>query len=86
MKLQDTVVTYCYAQKAVVEEHHIDILTNKETGELQSSKIVIDGSKDDEYKTEEKEFEYYTLIEKELPQNAEGKMKVEIVENEKVRR
>ena len=83
MKLQDTVVTYCYAQKAVVEEHHIDILTNKETGELQSSKIVIDGSKDDEYKTEEKEFEYYTLLEKELPQNAEGKMKVEIVENEK---
>ena len=109
MKLQDTVVTYCYAQKAVVEEHHIDILTNKEIEEP----ILHEGHVGDEYDikakeflsyklvekdeegnsklpenakgqmTEEKEFEYYTLLEKELPQNAEGKMKVEIVENEK---
>ena len=39
--------------------------------------------KEDDYTTTAKEFEYYTLIETELPQNAEGKMKVEIVENEK---
>ena len=56
---------------------------SQETGELQSSQIIINGLIEDEYKTEAKEFEYYTLIETELQQNAEGKMKVEIVENEK---
>ena len=90
MAEEKIVVKYYYNQPAKVVVHYIEKATgkeleeiNQETGELQNSQIVIEGQKDDEYKTEAKEFEYYTLLEKELPQNAEGKMKVEIVENEK---
>ena len=90
MTEEKIVVNYYYNQPAKVVVHYVEKATgkeleeiNKETGELQSSQVVINGQKDDEYKTEAKEFEYYTLLEKELPQNAEGKMKVEIVENEK---
>ena len=90
MAEEKIVVKYYYNQPAKVVVHYVEKATgkeleeiNKETGELQSSQILINGQKDEEYKTEAKEFEYYTLLEKELPQNAEGKMKVEIVENEK---
>ena len=44
--------------------------------------VTIEGFNQDEYTTEAKEFKYYTLIETELPTNAEGEMKVEIVEDE----
>ena len=76
MKLQDTVVTYCYAQKAVVEEHHIDILTNKEIEEP----ILHEGHVGDEYDIKAKEFLSYKLVEKDeegnskLPENAKGQM------------
>ena len=90
MTEEKIVVNYYYNQPAKVVVHYVEKVTgkeleekNKETGELQSSQIIINGLIEDEYKTEAKEFEYYTLLEKELPQNAEGKMKVEIVENEK---
>ena len=90
MTEEKIVVNYYYNQPAKVVVHYVEKATgkeleeiNKETGELQSSQVVINGQKDDEYKTEAKEFEYYTLLEKELPENAEGKMKVEIIENEK---
>ena len=90
MTEEKIVVNYYYNQPAKVVVHYVEKETgkeleeiNKETGELQSSQVVINGQKDDEYKTEAKEFEYYTLLEKELPENAEGKMKVEIIENEK---
>jgi len=90
MTEEKIVVNYYYNQPAKVVVHYVEKATgkeleeiNKETGDLQISQVVINGQKDDEYKTEAKEFEYYTLIETELPQNAEGKMKVEIVENEK---
>ena len=90
MTEEKIVVNYYYNQPAKVVVHYVEKATgkeleekNQETGELQSSQIIINGLIEDEYKTEAKEFEYYTLIETELPQNAEGKMKVEIVENEK---
>ena len=83
-----TVVTYYYTQRAIVEEHHIDSLTGKEleeinpeTGELQSSLVVIEGFNQDEYETTAKEFEYYKLIES--PEEPNGTMKVEIVKDEK---
>ena len=90
MTEEKIVVNYYYNQPAKVVVHYVEKATgkeleekNQETGELQSSQIIINGLIEDEYKTEAKEFEYYTLIETELQQNAEGKMKVEIVENEK---
>ena len=90
MTEEKIVVNYYYNQPAKVVVHYVEKETGKEleekkqeTGELQQALVIIEGQKDDEYKTEAKEFEYYTLIETELPQNAEGKMKVEIVENEK---
>ena len=53
-----TVVTYYYAQKAQVEEHHIDILTNDEI----ENPTIHDGHVGDEYNISSKEFLSYALV------------------------
>ena len=87
MKEEKIVVNYYYNQPAKVIVHYVEKATgkeleeiNSETGELQNSQIVIEGQKEDAYKTTAKEFEYYTLIEK--PQEEQGNMKVEIIKDE----
>ena len=73
---KDTIeVIYYYARPAEVIVNHID----KDTNEKLADEEIIEGFDGDEYKTEEKEFEYYNLVEK--PENAEGVMKVEVVDN-----
>ena len=88
MTEEKQIVTYYYYQPAKVIVHYVDKTTEKEleetdseTGEVVSSRVTIEGQIEDEYKTEAKEFPYYTLIEDELPENAEGKMKVEIIKD-----
>ena len=87
MTAEKIVVNYYYNQPAKVVVHYVDKTTGKEleeinpeTGELQNSQIVIEGFNQDEYETEAKEFEYYTLIES--PEDPNGTMKVEIVKDE----
>ena len=89
MTEEKQIVTYYYYQPAKVIVHYVDKTTEKEleetdpeSGEVVSSRVTIDGQIEDEYKTEAKEFQYYTLVEEELPENAEGKMKVEITKDE----
>ena len=53
---------------------------NPETGELQTSQVVIEGQKDDPYETTAKEFKYYKLVEE--PENPNGTMVVEITKDE----
>ena len=85
MTEEKIVVTYYYNQPAKVIVHYVDRITGKELeepneeGKLQSSQVVIEGQKDDEYNTKAKDFTYYTLVEKPLE---EGKMKVEITKDE----
>ena len=85
MTEEKIVVTYYYNQPAKVIVHYVDRVTGKELeettaeGKLQSSQVVIEGQKDDEYNTKAKDFTYYTLVEKPLE---EGKMKVEITKDE----
>ena len=87
MTEEKIVVNYYYNQPAKVIVYYVEKATGKEleetnpeTGELQNSQIIIEGQKEDEYTTQEKEFEYYTLIEK--PQEEQGQMKVEITKDE----
>ena len=87
MTEEKIVVNYYYNQPAKVIVHYVEKATgkeleetNSETGEVQSSQVTIEGFNQDEYTTEAKEFKYYTLIES--PENKEGKMKVERVEDE----
>ena len=87
MAAKKIVVNYYYNQPAKVIVHYVEKATgkeleelNEETGELQSSQVLIEGFNQDEYTTDAKEFKYYTLIES--PENKEGKMNVEIVEDE----
>ena len=89
MTEEKQIVTYYYYQPAKVIVHYVDKTTEEEleetdpeSGEVVSSRVTIDGQIEDEYKTEAKEFPYYTLVEEELPENAEGKMKVEITKDE----
>ena len=86
MTEEKIVVNYYYNQPAKVIVHYVEKATGKEleetnpeTGELQSSQVIIEGQKDDDYTTTAKEFEYYTLIEK--PEEVQGKMKVEIIKD-----
>ena len=81
------VVTYYYYQPAKVIVHYVDMTTgkeieetNEETGKLQSSQVVIEGTKDLAYTTTEKEFQYYTLVQR--TEQEEGTMKVEITKDE----
>ena len=72
-----TYVRYYYAHKSSgVIEKHIDIMTNKEIAEDK----LYEGNEGDSYKTSSKEIEGYELIEEKLPENAEGKMKKEVIE------
>ncbi len=87
MTANKIIVNYYYNQPAKVIVHYVDKTTGKEleetnpeTGELQSSQVVIDGVKDDPYETTTKEFEYYKLVE--IPAEPNGKMKVEITKDE----
>ena len=86
MTEEKIVVTYYYNQPAKVIVHYVDRITGKELeepneeGKLQSSQVVIEGQKDDEYSTEAKDFIYYTLVER--PLEEQGKMKVEITKDE----
>ena len=84
------VVTYYYYQPAKVIVHYVDITngkeieeTNEETGKLQSSQVVMEGSKDLAYTTTAKEFPYYILVQR--PEQEEGNMKVEITKDEEGR-
>ena len=81
------VITYYYYQPAKVIVHYVDRESgkeleeiNEETGKLQSSQVVIEGSKDLAYTTEAKEFLYYTLVQS--PEEPNGTMKVEITKDE----
>ncbi len=71
-----TAVTYYYAKKAVVEEHHIDILTGKELEKA----TIHNGHVGDEYDIPSKEFLSYELVTEDedgknmLPNNSKGKM------------
>ena len=71
-----TVVTYYYVRKAVVEEHHIDIVTGEELAEP----TIYNGHVGDEYTTSSKEFLSYELVTQDkdgnnmLPTNAQGTM------------
>ena len=67
---QDKTVVFYYKRKAVVEVKYLD----KETGKELFETVVINGHEGDKYTTEEKEIEYYKLVEK--PKNAEGTMTV----------
>ena len=67
MTAEEQNVTYYYIKKASVKVEYIDKLTGKV---LYSTEIA--GSVGDTYKTEEKQFANYDLIEK--PTNASGKM------------
>ena len=86
MTEEKIVVTYYYNQPAKVIVHYVDREAGKELeepneeGKLQSSQVVIEGQKDDEYSTEAKDFIYYTLVER--PLEEQGKMKVEITKDE----
>ena len=87
MQEDKIVVNYYYYQPAKVIVHYVDKTTGKEleepnpdTGELQSSQVVIEGQNQDDYTTEAKDFEYYKLVES--PEEPNGKMKVEITKDE----
>ena len=68
---QDVIeVKYYYIKKASVKVEYID----KSTGEKLTEDIIINGHENDEYTTEEKEFEDYIL--EKVPENAAGEMKV----------
>lgn len=68
-------ITYYYKRKAKVEARYVD----KETGKDISQKVVIEGHDGDKYKTEAKEIEYYTLVQK--PENEEGVMQVKVIKD-----
>ena len=68
-------VKYYYIKKATVRVEYID----KNTGEKLADDIIIKGYENDNYTTEEKEFENYNLIE--TPENAKGQMKITVNED-----
>ena len=87
MTEEKQVVTYYYYQPAKVIVHYVDRTTGKEleetnaeTGELQSSQVLIEGQNQDDYTTTPKDFKYYELVES--PEEPNGKMKVEITKDE----
>ena len=72
----EMVVTYYYAKKSAgVIETHI----NEKTDEVLEERIY-EGFEGDEYTTSSKEIEGYDLDESKLPENAEGKMTIEPIE------
>ena len=79
------IVTYYYYQPAKVVVHYVDMITGEEIeeinadGNLQSSQVTIEGTKDDAYVVAAKMFKYYNLVKKPVE---EGTMKVEITKDE----
>ena len=71
MTEEEIVVNYYYSKRAKVTVEYIDKLT----GEKITEDVIINGHIGDEYKTEEKTFDGYDLVEK--PSNGEGEMKEE---------
>ena len=70
---------YGYSRYNEIGSYIDYIIIDKETNEELVEEVVIKGYEGDEYKTEEKEIENYKLVER--PENHEGIMKVEIVED-----
>ena len=71
-----TYVKYYYVHKSAgVRVEYIDA----ETQELLEEPTIIEGNEGDSYTTTSKEFEDYELVEERLPENAEGKMQIELI-------
>ena len=68
MKKEETEVKYYYIKKSKVTVKYIDRITGKEL----TDDIVIKGHEGDDYETEEKTFDGYTL--EKVPENAKGKI------------
>ena len=74
MTKEEIVVKYYYIHRSAgVVENHYDI----KTGEKLTEEIIHTGREADDYKTEEKVFEGYDLVEEMYPTNSEGKMTIE---------
>ena len=73
----EIVVKYYYLPKVLVIEKHIDIKTDTDI----EPEIVHKGDRGEAYKTENKEYINYDLVEERLPENAEGTMEVTIDAN-----
>ena len=69
-------VKYYYIKKATVRVEYIDKVNDNKLTE----DVIIEGHENDPYRTEEKEFEGYDLVE--IPENATGEMKVTVNEDE----
>ena len=74
MTSEEIVIKYYYSRKAEVEVKYIE----KDTGYEISETVTIDGYVADEYKTEQKDLEYYNFIEN--TENYEGTMTEEKIE------
>jgi hypothetical protein len=70
-------VRYYYIRKTSVRVKYIDVNTKEEIAET----VVIEGHKGDDYTTEEKEIENYSIVESMKPKNAEGTMNVTVNED-----
>ena len=71
MKQEETEVKYYYIKKGKVTVKYID----KATGKDLTEKIVINGHEGDDYETEEKKFDGYTLVK--VPEDAKGTIEKE---------
>ena len=68
-------VKYYYIKRATVRVEYID----KVNDEKLTEDVIINGHENDKYRTEEKEFEGYDLVE--IPENATGEMKITVNED-----
>lgn len=75
-KVSQTVNYYYVHVSEGILEKHIDIITN----ELIEDAILHEGYEGDEYSTNAKEFENYTIVEDKIPENAKGIMTKELIE------
>ena len=66
MKIDEIVVNYYYIKKGKITVKYIDKITGKEL----TDDVVIEGHEGDNYETEEKSFDEYTL--EKVPENAKG--------------
>ena len=73
VELQEVIYYYRYKTNVIVK--HIDILTGKE---LTKQEELL-GYVGDEYKTKEKEFKGYELVQEKYPENNEGNMEKETI-------
>ena len=71
MKIEETEVKYYYIKKGKVTVKYIDKITGKEL----TDNVVINGHEGDDYETEEKTFDGYTL--EKVPEDAKGKIERE---------